>query len=107
MSESLTAGDGAGAAAETLRKASLKRALMAIVALLALTASLWLVEESELAAPEPQAAVPAADPSPAETVTAPAAVSSSSQPPPAADATSAETMPAAPEPRAAAETSPA
>ena len=74
MSRSLTAGDHAVADAETLRKASLKRALMAIVALTALTASLWLVEGSETAAPPaPSAApVPAAPPA-VEPAAAPAA----------------------------------
>ncbi|MCC4114161.1 SPOR domain-containing protein [Aromatoleum toluclasticum] len=83
MSRSLTAGDRAGADAETLRKASLKRALVAIVALMALTASLWLVEGSETAvlqalptAPEPaepqaSEAVSASPAAPAVVETAP------------------------------------
>ncbi|MBD5803014.1 rare lipoprotein A [Azoarcus sp. Aa7] len=63
MSGSLTA----GADVENLRKASLKRALMAILALMALTASLWLVEGSDTAAPlaPPAVPVPAEPPGPA------------------------------------------
>lgn len=67
MSRSLTAGDLAVADAETLRKASLKRALLATGVLMALTASLWLVEGGETAElPAPVAvSAPAAAPVPA------------------------------------------
>ncbi|WP_018988337.1 SPOR domain-containing protein [Aromatoleum toluclasticum] len=71
MSRSLTAGDRAGADAETLRKASLKRALVAIVALMALTASLWLVEGSETAVLQALPTAPApAEPQASEAVSA-------------------------------------
>ena len=56
MSKALEAQDAAGP--ESLRKASLKRALIATLALMALTASLWLVEGREAGAPQAVPAVP-------------------------------------------------
>lgn len=85
MSQTLEAQDAAGP--ESLRKASLKRALMATLALMALTASLWLVEGREAAAPQAVPAVPEpATPSAPAADTAGTADPAAPAAPPASDA---------------------
>ena len=80
MSQALEAQDAAGP--ESLRKASLKRALIATLALMALTASLWLVEGREAAAPQAVPATPSGPAADSAETAAPAAPAA----PPASDA---------------------